>query len=43
MEAGVARFRATASLDRTDFGITKKKGLVGRTVNLTIEAVARPA
>jgi polyisoprenoid-binding protein YceI len=43
MEAGVARFRATARLDRADFGVTKKKGLVGRTVHLAIEAVARPA
>jgi polyisoprenoid-binding protein YceI len=42
-EAGLAHFRATARLDRTSFGITKKKGLVGRTVDLVIEAVARPA
>jgi polyisoprenoid-binding protein YceI len=43
MEAGMARFRATARLDRGSFGITRKKGLVGRTVNLTIEAIAIPA
>jgi len=42
-EAGGARFRATARLDRTSFGVTKKKGMVGRTVDLIIEAVARPA
>ena len=38
-----ARFRATARLDRTSFGVTKKKGMVGRTVDLVIEAVAQPA
>ena len=27
----------------TSFGITRKKGLVGRTVNLAIEAIAIPA
>jgi len=42
-EAGQARFRATARLDRTSFGVTKKKGMVGRTVDLVIEAVAQPA
>ncbi|MBV9380440.1 MAG: YceI family protein [Streptosporangiaceae bacterium] len=36
---GIARFQVTASLDRTSFGITKKKGLVGRGVALVIEAV----
>jgi polyisoprenoid-binding protein YceI len=36
-------FRATARLDRTSFGVTKKKGMVGRTVDLVIEAVAQPA
>ena len=41
-EAGGARFRATARLDRTSFGVTKKKGMVGRTVDLVIEAVAQP-
>ena len=43
LEAGGARFRATARLDRTSFGVTKKKGMVGRTVDLVIEAVAQPA
>ncbi|MGH3185133.1 MAG: YceI family protein [Streptosporangiaceae bacterium] len=43
LEAGDARFRATARLDRTSFGVTKKKGMVGRTVDLVIEAVAQPA
>ena len=42
-EAGGARFRATARLDRTSFGVTKKKGMVGRTVDLVIEAVAQSA
>ena len=42
LESGAARFRATARLDRTSFGVTKKKGLVGRTVDLVIEAVAQP-
>ena len=42
-EGGEARFRATARLDRTSFGVTKKKGMVGRTVDLVIEAVAQPA
>jgi polyisoprenoid-binding protein YceI len=40
---GAVRFLATARLDRTIFGVTKKKGMVGRTVNLVIEAVGRPA
>jgi polyisoprenoid-binding protein YceI len=43
LEDSAARFRATARLDRTSFGITKKKGMVGRTVDLIIEAVGRPA
>jgi polyisoprenoid-binding protein YceI len=43
MEAGTARFRAAARLDRTSFGVTGKKGTVGRAVNLIIEAVAHPA
>ena len=42
-ESGGVRFRATARLDRTTFGVTKKKGMVGRTVNLVIEAVAQSA
>ena len=43
LETGQARFLATARLDRTSFGVTKKKGMVGRTVDLVIEAVAQPA
>jgi polyisoprenoid-binding protein YceI len=42
-EGGAVRFDATALLDRTSFGVTKKKGMVGRTVNVVIEAVGRPA
>ncbi len=42
LEDGAARFRATARLDRTSFGLTKKKGMVGRTVDLIIDAVAQP-
>ena len=38
-----ARFRATTRLDRTSFGLTRKKGMVGRTVDLVIEAVADPS
>jgi len=41
-DGGGARFRATARLDRTSFGVTRKKGMVGRTVDLVIEAVAEP-
>lgn len=43
MEGGNARFTAVARLDRAHFGITKKKGMVGRTVHVTIDAVATPA
>lgn len=39
----IARFRATARLDRTSFGVTNQKAMVGRTVDLVIEAEARPA
>jgi polyisoprenoid-binding protein YceI len=42
-EDGSARFVARARLDRTSFGVTGKKGMVGRTVDLVIEAVGRPA
>jgi polyisoprenoid-binding protein YceI len=41
-EAAV-RFLATARLDRTSFGVTRKKGMVARTVTVVIEAVAEPA
>jgi len=40
---GETRFLATARLDRTSFGITRKKGMVGRTVDVVIEAVAQLA
>src|SRR4029077_7487437 len=42
-EAGEARFRATARLNAASSGWTKKRGMVGRTVDLVIEAVAQPA
>jgi hypothetical protein len=41
--SSVIRFHAVANLDRTQFGVTKKKGMVGQNVALTIEAVAVPA
>jgi polyisoprenoid-binding protein YceI len=40
---GETRFLATVRLDRASFGVTKKKGMVGRTVDVTIEAVAQLA
>jgi polyisoprenoid-binding protein YceI len=40
---GAVRFHATTRLDRTQFGVTKKKGMVGQAVALTIEAFAVPA
>jgi polyisoprenoid-binding protein YceI len=39
LEEGTVRFRATATLDRLSFGITKMKLRVGRTVNVSIDAV----
>lgn len=42
-EDGLVRFRAAARLDRTSFGVTKKKGMVGRTADVVIEAAVRPA
>ena len=42
LEAGGVRFQVTARLDRASFGVTKKKGMVGRTVDVVIEAVAQP-
>ena len=42
-EDGTARFHATATLDRTQFGVTKMKGMVGRTVKVIIDATAVPA
>ena len=43
LEDGTARFHAVARMDRTAFGITRKKGLVGRAVRLTIDATCSPA
>jgi polyisoprenoid-binding protein YceI len=43
MEGGAAHFKVTARLDRTSFGVTKKKGMVGSTVDVAIEAVGVPA
>jgi polyisoprenoid-binding protein YceI len=43
VEGGAIRFVATARLDRTSFGVTKKKGMVGRTVDLIIETLGQPA
>lgn len=42
MEGTAIRFRATAMLDRTRFGLTKRKGLVGQFVEVEIEAVGIP-
>ena len=41
-EDGTGRFHATATLDRTQFGVTKMKGMVGRRVKVIIDAVAVP-
>jgi polyisoprenoid-binding protein YceI len=40
MDNGAARFRVTTRLERASFGITKKKGMVGATVDVAIDAVA---
>jgi polyisoprenoid-binding protein YceI len=42
MEGGAVRFRATAMLDRTRFGLTRRKGLVGEIVEIEIEATGVP-
>jgi polyisoprenoid-binding protein YceI len=42
-EGDLIRFRATATLDRGSFGITKKKGMVGQAVTVLIDAVAVPS
>jgi polyisoprenoid-binding protein YceI len=42
VEDGAVHFRATADLDRTAFGVTKKKGAVGRAVAVSIDAVGIP-
>lgn len=43
LEDGAARFRATATLDRFAFGVTRMKVRVSRTVTLVIDATAVPA
>jgi polyisoprenoid-binding protein YceI len=42
MEGSAVRFRATTTVDRTRFGLTKRKGLVGQFVDIEIKAVAVP-
>jgi polyisoprenoid-binding protein YceI len=42
-EDGAIRFHAVATLDRTQFGVTKMKAMVARTVNVIIDATAIPA
>jgi polyisoprenoid-binding protein YceI len=39
-EGGEIRFHAVTTLDRTKFGATGKKGVVGPTITLSIDAVA---
>ncbi len=41
-EDGAIRFHAVATLDRTQFGVTKMKAMVARTVKVIIDAVAVP-
>jgi polyisoprenoid-binding protein YceI len=43
VENGVARFRAFARLDRARFGVTGRNGMAGTSVDVTIDAVGRPA
>lgn len=43
LDGGAVRFRVTARLDRTSFGVTNKKGMVGATVDVAIDAVGEPA
>ena len=42
-DAGEVQFHAVARIDRASFGVTKKKRMVGRMVNLTIDAACLPA
>lgn len=42
LQEGVAVFHATTRLERAEFGITKKKGMVGQTAHITIDAIAEP-
>ncbi len=39
-DGGIARFSAAASIDRRQFGVIGKKGMVASTVSIVIEAVA---
>jgi polyisoprenoid-binding protein YceI len=41
-EGGAARFRATATLDRTSFGLTKRKNMIGQMVEVVIDAIGVP-
>jgi polyisoprenoid-binding protein YceI len=43
VEGGTARFLASARLDRTSFGITARKAVIGRTVTVLIDAAAYPS
>ena len=43
LEGGAAHFHAAATVDRNQFGVTKKKGMVGPKVVVIIDAVAVPA
>jgi polyisoprenoid-binding protein YceI len=43
MDSGNVRFHVTTELDRASFGVTKKKGMVGATVHVAIDAVGEPA
>ena len=40
---GTVRFHAVTELDRTEFGVTNKKGMAGRKVAVIIDAAAVPA
>lgn len=43
LDGGSARFHVTATMERASFGVTKKKGMVGATVQVAIDAVGEPA
>jgi len=42
MEGSAARFSATASLDRTSFGLIKRRGLIGQAIEVAIDAIGVP-
>lgn len=42
LQDGVAAFHGSASLQRAGFGITNKKGMVGPTASISIDAIAEP-